>query len=36
MMLDFLDLYPKLWDENDQYIKGKDLVNNLTIINDIT
>jgi hypothetical protein len=35
MMLDFLDLYPKLWNENDQYIKGKELVNNLNVVNDI-
>jgi hypothetical protein len=35
MMLDFLDLYPKFWNENDQCIKGKELVNNLTVVNDI-
>jgi len=33
-MLDFLDLDPKLWNENDQYKKGKELVNNLTVVND--
>jgi hypothetical protein len=35
IMLDFLDLYPKLWNENYQYIKGKELVNNLTVVNGI-
>ncbi|KAL4125926.1 hypothetical protein QTP88_010163 [Uroleucon formosanum] len=33
--MDFLDLDPKLWNENDQYKKSKELVNNINVVNDI-
>lgn len=33
--MEFLDIDPKLWNENDQYKKGKKLVNNLHVVNDI-
>ncbi|KAL4100680.1 hypothetical protein QTP88_020714 [Uroleucon formosanum] len=33
--MNFLDLDPKLWNENDQYKKSKELVNNINVVNDI-
>ncbi|KAL4120447.1 hypothetical protein QTP88_013138 [Uroleucon formosanum] len=33
--MDFLNLDPKLWNENDQYKKSKELVNNINVVNDI-
>jgi len=33
--MDFLDLDPKLWNENYQYKKSKELVNNINVVNDI-
>lgn len=33
--MDFLDLDPKLWNENDQYKRSKELVNNINVVNDI-
>jgi len=35
ILLDCLDLDPILWNENDQYKKGKQLVKNVHVINDI-
>lgn len=33
--LDFLNLDPKLWNQNEHYKKGKELVNNLREVNDV-
>lgn len=33
--MDFLDLDPTLWNENEQYKKGRELVNNIRVVNDV-
>lgn len=35
LALDFLDLIPISWNENDQYKKGKVSMENLQIVNDV-